>query len=127
MNLDTITNILLKTSMLEPFYLVSKDYNMAFKQAVSIIMKEAQPITVFLKNKIITIKLVYKLRWGVCIKTKKAFRFFSRKDIQKNNLWVEGPLIINIKDKICIQYMLGSYIYTKNIETPDKFKKIFFS
>ena len=125
MNLDVITNILLKTTMLEPFYLVSKDYNIAFKQAVSIITTETQPITVFLKNKKIKIKLVYKLRWGVCIKTKKAIRFFSIFDVQNNNLWVEGPLVINIRDKIKIQYMFGNVIYIKSIETPDKFKKIF--
>lgn len=125
MNLDVISNILLKTSMLEPFYLVSKDYNIAFKQAVSIMIAETKPITVVLKNKKITIKLVYKLSWGVCIKTKKAFRFFSMFDIKNNNLWVEDPLVIIIKDKITFRYISGNIIYIKNIETPDKFKKIF--
>lgn len=126
MNLDILTNILLKTNMLDPFYLVSKDYNEAFKQAVSILIQEMKPIVVMIKNKKIIIRLEYNSGWGIRIKTKKAFRFFSRDDVIKNNLWVEGPLIISIKNNIRIQYMSGDYIYVKNATIPYEIKKIFF-
>ena len=126
MNLDILTNILLKTNMLDPFYLVSKDYNQAFKHAVSMLIQDMRPIVVMVKNKKIVICLEYNSGWGIRIKTKKAFRFFSRNDVIKNNLWVEGPLIISIKDNIKIQYMFGDYIYVKSATIPYEIKKIFF-
>ena len=51
MNVDVITNILMKTSMMEPFYIISKDYNLAFKQAVTLIIKETNPVVFNLKGK----------------------------------------------------------------------------
>lgn len=126
MNLDILTNIFLKTNMLDDFYLVSKDYNEAFKQAVSMLIQEMKPIVVIIKNKKITIHLEYNLGWGIRVKTKKAFRFFSRNNVIKNNMWVEGPLIISIKNDIKIQYMFGDYIYVKSETIPYLIKKIFF-
>lgn len=126
MNLDILTNILLKTNMLDPFYLVSKDYNEAFKQAVSMLTKKIKPIVVLIKNKKITMRLEYNLGWGIRIKTKKAFRFFTRNDIIKSNLWVEGPLVVNIKNYIRVQYMIGDYIHVKSADIPYEIKKIFF-
>ena len=125
MNLDILTIVLLKTNMLDPFYLVSKDYNEAFKQAVSILIQEMDPIVLIIKNKKITIRLEYNFGWGVRIKTKKAFRFFHRNDVIKNNLWVEGPIVVNIKNNIRIQYMFGNHIYVKNATIPNEIKKIF--
>lgn len=126
MNLDILTSIFLNTNMLDPFYLVSKDYNEAFKQAVSIFVQKTKPIVININNKKITMRLEYNSGWGIRIKTKKTVRFFSRSDVIKNNLWVEGPLIISIKKIIKIQYMFGDYIFIKSATIPYEFKKIFF-
>ena len=123
MNVDVITNILMKTSMMEPFYIISKDYNLAFKQAVTLIIKETNPVVFNLKGKKITLSLAYNRRWGIRIKTKKASRFFSKSDIQKSNLWVESHLIIKIEDTIMIQYMVGSNLHVKFLDIPQEFKQ----
>ena len=126
MNLDTITCILLKTDMLQPFYLVSKEYNLAFKCAVSIILNRVSPILITIKSKLIKIQLVYNYRWGIRVKTIKSFRFYSRKDIQNNNLWIEGPLVLRVNEKITIQYICDNFIYVKKVNTPKDFLDILF-
>lgn len=128
-DVDSWSTIFLQTNLSEPYFLVSKMLHQAFKNAVKIKVGSINPIKVFVFRKRVFMKLEYHnpQGWGLYIKTRKQIRFFPKKNVQENNLWVESPLIISVKKKvISVQYMYESILYIQDWSLPHDFRFMLF-
>tara|TARA_B100000214_G_scaffold375003_1_gene359574 strand:- start:2795 stop:3187 length:393 start_codon:yes stop_codon:yes gene_type:complete len=130
MNIDIWTLILLHTKLDNSYFLISKMIYHAFQNAVKIKINNAKPIEIYvLKNKKIMIFLEYRYinGWGLNIRTKKRNRFFTKKNVQNNNLWVESPLIISVNPSFfSVQYFVDDIIHYYNIKLSHEFTYLLF-
>lgn len=135
--IDIWSHIIVNTNFDTPYFLVSKSLNTAYKNAVLLKLSSIKPIECFLKLReqryTISVKVTLEYRkidgFGLLINTGKRKRFFKRKFIIKNNLWVENNIIVSLKPEfVSFQFFIdNSFVHTKIQALPENYKRFLFN
>ena len=133
-NADVWTCIFLESDMRESYSLISHTCKLAFENAVDVKKKDIPEISENIKikrylkkNVKINIDYVETRGWGVRVNTKKRSRFFEKKLVVNNNLWIESALIVKVcKEKIIIQYLREEILYIREVYLPQVYKDLLF-
>ena len=136
-DIDIWSHIIFNTNFDTPYFLVSRSLNTAYKNAIIMKLSSIKPIECMLKLRelryTVSVKVTLEYRkidgLGLLINTGKRKRFFKKKFIKKNNLWVENNIIISLKPEfVSFQFFIdNSFVHTKIQALPEEYKTLLFN